>query len=380
MALLLLAPACRAAVTAAPTLTIEDLGKGTAKLDGPWQFHPGDDAGWAAVGIDDAAGQGGWEQLTPDSGWGAQGHPSYTGYGWYRKHLHITVAPGAAADVALAIPHIDDVYEVYWNGRRLAQYGTMPPHPSYFYESGVQTLGLGLMRDGVLAVRVWKAPLNSFDDGLTGGFAAAPIVGGAGAIAALRAQADYEWLRSRQYFFALQSLYGLVALLSFLFWLRDRSQRVLLWMAVYCASPVVAMFLVELRLPLSFSFALGWLQPILSLHDVGLWFLLLWLLKLHEHPRLAWFTKWLAILSLVVTSLDGGLTMLDWSQAWLTRWAQLADARLTVIFTLSQAFPLVLVILGIRKRLDSARWLVVIFAFLSSGLFELRIALEQGSR
>jgi hypothetical protein len=137
---------------------------------------------------------------------------------------------------------------------------------------------------------------------------------------------------------------------------------------------------VQLRLPLSFGFALGWLQPVLGLHDIGLWFLLLWLLKLHDSPKLARFTKVLAIISLVATSLDGGLSMLDWSLPWLTHWAQLADAALTVIFTLSQAYPLVLVILGSRKRLDSARWLVVIFAFLSSGLFELRIALEQGSR
>jgi hypothetical protein len=377
---LAMAPRCGAVVTPATTLTIEDLGKGTAKLDGPWQFHLGDDAGWAAVGVDDAAGQGGWETLTADTGWGTQGHPSYTGYGWYRKHVHITMAPGAAADVAIAIPHIDDVYELYWNGQRIAVHGTMPPRPSYFYGEGEQTFGLGAVRDGVLAVRVWKAPLNSFDNGLMGGFAATPVVGAPVAIAALRAQADYRWLRSQQYFFALQSLYGLVALLSLLFWLRDRSQRVLLWMAVYCASPVVAMFLVELRLPLSFNFALGWLQPVLSLHDVGLWFLLLWLLKLHDSPRLARFTKVLAIISIVATSLDGGLTMLDWSQPWLTRWAQLADAVLTVVFTLTQAFPLVLVVLGIRRRLDSARWMVVIFAFLSSGLFELRIALEQGSR
>ncbi len=371
---------CRAAVTPAPTLTIEDLGKGTAALDGPWQFHLGDNAAWAAAGVDDRAGQGGWETLTADAGWGAQGHPSYTGYGWYRKHLHITVAPGATADVAIAIPRIDDVYEVYWNGRRMAQYGTMPPHPSYLYGAGIQTFGMGAVRDGVLAVRVWKAPLNSFDNGLTGGFAAAPVVGSPAAIAARRAQADYRWLRSQQYFFALQSLYGVVALLSLLFWVRDRSQRVLLWMAVYCASPVAAMFLVELRLPLSFNFALGWLQPVLGLHDIGLWFLLLWLLKLHESAPLARFTKVLAIISLVATSLDGALSALDWSQPGLTHGAQLADAILTVIFTVSQAFPLVLVILGIRKRLDSARWLVVIFAFLSSGLFELRIALEQGSR
>lgn len=372
--------ACWAAVTAVPTQTVEDLGKGTATLDGPWQFHLGDDAAWAAPGIDDATGQGGWEQLTAASGWGAQGHQSCTGFGWYRKHLHITVAPGASPDVALAVPHIDDVYEVYWNGRRVAQYGTMPPHPSYLYGSGIQTFGMGPVRDGVLAVRVWKAPLNSFDNGLAGGFAAPPAIGGPVAVAALRAQADYRWLRSRQYSFALQSLYTLVAVLSLLFWLRDRSQRVLLWMGVYCGMPPIGLLLTGLRLPFSSNFSLGWLQPVLSLQDIGLWFLLLWLLRLHEQPRVARFTRILAIISFTAASLDGTLAMLDWSRAWLMRPAQTTDAVLTVVFTVLQSYPLVLVILGLRKKLDLARWLVAISAFLTSGIFDLRIALEQGSR
>jgi hypothetical protein len=371
---------CGAAVRPAATQTIEDLGKGTAKLDGPWQFHLGDDAGWAAPGIDDAAGQGGWEQLTADSGWGAQGHQSYTGFGWYRKHLHLTVAPGAPPDVALAIPHIDDVYEVYWNGQRVAHDGTMPPDTSYRYGEGIQTFGTGRAEDGVLAVRVWKAPLNSFDTGLAGGFAAVPVMGSPEAIGALRGQADYKWLRSHQYQFALLSLYALVALLSWLFWLRDRSQRALLWLGVYCAAPPVAVTLTGLRLPFSFNFALGWLQPVLSLQDIGLWFLLLWLLRLHEEPKVARFTKMLAIISLSATSLDGALSMLDWSRPWLTHPAQAADAVLTLVFTLTQGYPLVLVLLGSRKKLDSARWLVAICAFVSTGIFELRIALEQGSR
>jgi hypothetical protein len=60
-------------------LTIEGLGKGVAPLDGPWQFHLGDDPTWATPGIDDATGHNGWEQLTTDAPWGTQGHPGYTG-------------------------------------------------------------------------------------------------------------------------------------------------------------------------------------------------------------------------------------------------------------------------------------------------------------
>jgi hypothetical protein len=71
----------RAAATssaAARTLAIDGLGKGTAPIDGPWQFHLGDNAAWADPGLDDS----GWEQLTADKSWGAQSHPSYTGFAW----------------------------------------------------------------------------------------------------------------------------------------------------------------------------------------------------------------------------------------------------------------------------------------------------------
>ncbi len=74
-------------------LTIEGLGKGVAPLDGPWQFHLGDDPAWAAPGIDDATGHNGWEQLTADAPWGTQGHASYTGYAWYRRQLDMSPLP-----------------------------------------------------------------------------------------------------------------------------------------------------------------------------------------------------------------------------------------------------------------------------------------------
>src|SRR5277367_1575659 len=89
-------------------LTIEGLGKGVVPLDGPWQFHLGDDPTWATPGIDDATGHNGWEQLTAAAPWGTQGHPGYTGYAWYRRQLNVSPASGAFPDVTLLIPAIDD--------------------------------------------------------------------------------------------------------------------------------------------------------------------------------------------------------------------------------------------------------------------------------
>ena len=83
------------------------------------------------------------------------------------------------------------------------------------------------------------------------------------------------------------------------------------------ARPWLTLLLVGMRLPLTFNFAMGWLQPVLGLHDMGLWFLLLYLLKLDEHPRLARLTRQLAIISVTATSLDGLITSSTGATLWL---------------------------------------------------------------
>jgi Stage II sporulation protein E (SpoIIE) len=370
----------RAVAQSAPSLTVDDLGKGTASLSGPWQFHLGDNPAWALPKTGDDAKNVGWEQISPDKSWGEQGHPAYTGFAWYRKHLRVTPAPGAEPGFTMLIRRIDDVYEVYWNGTLVGQHGTMPPDPSYPYNAPVQTFGLGPVRDGVLAIRVWKGPLSSFDSDKLGGLRAAPVIGNPASIAAQKAELDYAWLRSRQYSFGLLSLYALVMVLSLLAWLRDRSQRLFFWMAVFSFAPLGVLVLTGLRLPWSYNFALGCLQPVLSMQDIGLWFLLLYLLKLNENHLLAYTTRTLAIISFIATSLDGVLSLLDWSNPIVTPWVQGADGALTAIFTVAEAFPLVLIVFAIRKRLDPARWLVAITALLAEMISVIRIAVQQGSR
>ena len=80
---------------AAPFIA-DGLGNGTVPIDGPWQFHMGDNLAWAQPGIEDETGQNGWESIQVNAPWGAQTHPNQTGYAWYRRHLHVTPAPGAS--------------------------------------------------------------------------------------------------------------------------------------------------------------------------------------------------------------------------------------------------------------------------------------------
>ena len=87
-------------------------GTGSVAVGGKWQFHTGDDLAWASPASDDS----GWEQLRGDETWGAQTHPGYTGFAWYRKRIEVT---GPAATLAILIPPVDDAYEIYWNGKKI---------------------------------------------------------------------------------------------------------------------------------------------------------------------------------------------------------------------------------------------------------------------
>lgn len=359
-----------------PTLVLEDLGKGAAPLDGPWQFHLGDDRAWAAPGVDDSH----WEQLTADKPWGAQGHYSYTGFAWYRRHISLTAAPGGTQDFALMLPAVDDAYALYWNGKLIGRNGKLPPNPVWIFAQPPQTYGLGIVRSGVLAVRVWKAPLSSIDPGTLGGFEGVPVVGSPEAIAALKAAIDFRWLRSRQFTFALDSLYALVALLSLLTWLRDRKQWLLFWMALYSIAPLVAQILIGLRISWSYAIASGVLQPVLALQDISLWFLLLWLLDLQDDHAIARFTRTIAFVFGTVFTLDGAVGVV-WGIGW-DRPLQIMDAGLTAIFTPLECMPIVLVAAAVvkRRQLDSSRWLMAICAFLTEMVFILRNAASQGNR
>lgn len=132
-------------------------GTGSVAVGGQWQFHTGDDPAWASPAYNDS----GWEQLRGDEPWGAQTHPGYTGFAWYRKQIDVT---GSAAKLAILIPPVDDAYEIYWNGKKIGSYGSLPPHAVWWAvgHSAVYALGAAPV-SGVLALRVWKAPLSSVD-------------------------------------------------------------------------------------------------------------------------------------------------------------------------------------------------------------------------
>ncbi len=361
---------------AAPVLVADGLGKGTVALDGQWQFHLGDDQAWAAPGFDDSH----WEQLTADKPWGLQGHHSYAGPAWYRRHIHLSAGPIEPSSLAILLPAVEDSYEVYWNGRLAGTYGRVPPHPVWYLGLQPRTFGLGPARSGVLAVRVWKAPFISFDSGNQGGFYSPPLLGGPQGAGQALSALDYAWLRSQQFAFGLNSLYGLVAMLGLIAWLRDRSQWLIFWMVCFALTPPLNLMLHTLRLPIPFTFAMGIYQPIYTLADVSLWFLLLWLLDLRDDAKLVRLAYILAVVESTESILDGIATFYLAVPNPLP--VQITDGILTGVLTVIEFFPFYLIAFAVmrRRHLDPARWLVALFAFLTQTIYVGGTALTQGSR
>jgi diguanylate cyclase (GGDEF)-like protein len=364
----------KSAAVAAP-LVVEALGKGTFTLNGPWQFHPGDDSAWASPTFDSSD----WEQLSADQPWGKQGHAHLTGFAWYRCSIVLIRAPGVPQEFSLLVPKIHDSYEIYWNGSLIWHNGKLPPRPVWYISQPTQIFELGQVQHGVLAVRVWKAPLLSDDSGGLGGFDAAPLIGNPEAIATTKAAYEFQWLRSRQLHFGANLLCAAIAFLSFLLWLRAPSRWVLFWTAGFAIAQPAILLLLNAHLGWPYPVAMGAAEPLTAIQDVSLWFLLLWLLSLHENRTICRITRILAYIYAVSEVLDGVLVALSWNPQW-TGLAQVSDVVLTAFALPFETFPLVLVGYALfqRKPFDSARWLVAILAILDQMMLVFSYVVKQG--
>jgi Stage II sporulation protein E (SpoIIE) len=322
---------------------------GTAKLAGPWKFHLGDNSAWKSADFDDKS----WEGLSGDKSWGAQGHSDTYGFAWYR--LHIVPGPSAPPELAVLFPTVEDAYEVYWNGQFVGSYGKLPPRPEWYQSLWSETFGLGRTGEGVLAVRVWKAP---FWYGPYGGFDSAPILGSPEAVAQAKAALDFEWLRDSQYIFGTISLLGLIFVIGVIGWFRDRRQWVLLWMAIFAFVPCGALLLLMLKI-FRDPFAFVIFQLIGTAGEIALILLLLWLLDLKDDARLVRVTSMLCL----ADAIAGILKALFLFGLQNPEPAMIGGTILQGLIMAFDLFPLYLIALALKRKrqhLDHSRWLVAI--------------------
>jgi serine phosphatase RsbU (regulator of sigma subunit) len=358
----------------ARALVIGGVGRGIVPLGGNWEFHLGDDPGWAQPNLDDS----GWESIGVDDPWGAQNHPSYAGFAWYRRHVEILPSSGETGQYRLLIPKAEDAYEVYWNGKLIGQDGKLPPHPSWYYSDYPHSFPLIGSAIGVLAIRVWKAPLNVFSLAESGGLYRAPLVGDPETIGLRESALVWGYVRGELFDYSLVLLRAFITLLCFVLWGRNRREQLFIWVGVFTVTPVALRILEGLFLiPFSYEVARCIYQPLYVVYVISLWFLLLWLLQLNENPRLVRWTKALAWFTLGTGTADGMLALL-WGSA--TMWMQWADGVLAVFILVAELFPFVLIAFALRRRLDDSRWAVAVAALVLQMLHTTADASALGQR
>lgn len=123
-------------------------------------------------------------------------------------------------------------------------------------------------------MRVWEMPLLFDDSEFLGGLNEPPIIGSSSAIDIVREQEDSRWLRLEILGWAVAGLFDLIAFVSLVVWLRDRTQLVPLCLFLFTSTWQVAVMFDTARLPISDRVAKSVTSPLLGVYQIALWYLL----------------------------------------------------------------------------------------------------------
>jgi len=91
-------------------------------LEGSWSFSIGTNSDWKLRSYDDSD----WDRVRVPSSWENEGFHDYNGYAYYRKKVNIS-SDYDGQMLYLKLGYIDDVDEVYFNGKKIGSTGTFPP-------------------------------------------------------------------------------------------------------------------------------------------------------------------------------------------------------------------------------------------------------------
>ena len=108
----------------AQTFDLESSRLPVSQIDSAWRFHLGDDPAWSQPTLDDSA----WPVLKPTKSWTAQGVPLSEPFVWFRFRLR---APANTASMVLELPTIHKSYQLFADGKLIAQVGALPPGPAH---------------------------------------------------------------------------------------------------------------------------------------------------------------------------------------------------------------------------------------------------------
>jgi hypothetical protein len=143
----------------------KDVMKLDQDLSGMWEFKTGDDQKWKEEKLDEKN----WGKIFVPGFWENQGYEDYDGFAWYRLSFKLE---GGLKDkkLVLALGKIDDLDEVYLNGKLIGSTGNMNTEPIRYNTKNEYQLFRGYFipqdlirsdKENIIAVRVY----DGFKDG-----------------------------------------------------------------------------------------------------------------------------------------------------------------------------------------------------------------------
>lgn len=104
--------------------------KKVVDLKEEWKFSILGSEKWESADFDDSK----WESIKVPSSWEQQGYNGYDGYGYYRKTINID-SELKNQFLYLFLGYVDDVDEVYFNGKQIGRTGGFPPNYETAYNA-----------------------------------------------------------------------------------------------------------------------------------------------------------------------------------------------------------------------------------------------------
>jgi sialate O-acetylesterase len=128
-------------------------------LEGRWKFNIGDDAEWSKYNFNDKN----WDEIRVPASWEDEGYNNYNGYAWYRTKFDFP-SDIKNGSIYLILGHIDDVDEVYLNGKLVGSTGSFPPNYQTAYNANrkypIPVNNFFTHKENILAVKVYDSRLN----------------------------------------------------------------------------------------------------------------------------------------------------------------------------------------------------------------------------
>ncbi|MBV8086376.1 MAG: hypothetical protein JO247_16335, partial [Chloroflexi bacterium] len=152
-------PSPKSITTSAPALMTIDVQR-------DWAFKP-DPSGqgdWSSPVLDDRA----WDVLDTGDFWQKQGYNGYSGVAWYRRWVDVP-STWNGRTAYLVTGGVNDEYQVYVDGQKQGQAGSLDPGASAILHATSTPVGLTAGKRNLLAIQVRSA--HNF-----GGIAKAPLL------------------------------------------------------------------------------------------------------------------------------------------------------------------------------------------------------------